>query len=96
MSNKIDEYISAKLQACAINYDYYITKLFGDKHNINKELALAIQFSPITPEQQKNLTGNAHIISSIRNFITKFESELPEESLQNSRYAYKSCLYRLM
>ena len=47
MTNKIDEYISAKLQACAINYDYYIKKLFGDKYAINDSLALTIQFSPL-------------------------------------------------
>ncbi len=29
MTNRIDEYLSAKLQACAINFDYYITLLFG-------------------------------------------------------------------
>lgn len=46
MTDKIDEYLSAKLQACAINFDYYICKLFGNKYNLSKELSLAIQFSP--------------------------------------------------
>ena len=31
MTDKIDEFLSAKLQACAINFDYYICKLFGEK-----------------------------------------------------------------
>ena len=31
MTNKIDEFLSAKLQACAINFDYYIIRLFGRK-----------------------------------------------------------------
>lgn len=29
MTNHIDEFLSAKLQACAINYDFYLCKLFG-------------------------------------------------------------------
>lgn len=48
MTNKIDEFISAKLQACALNFDFYICKLFGDRYNLSKELSLAIQFSPLT------------------------------------------------
>ena len=47
MTDKIDEFLSAKLQACAINFDYYICKLFGEKYNLSKELSLAIQFSPL-------------------------------------------------
>lgn len=89
MTNKIDEYMSAKLQACAINFDYYITTLFGDKYSLNKELALAIQFSPISPEQQKELQDNPHVTTNIRNFIVDFENDLSEESLRSSRYAYR-------
>jgi len=89
MTNKIDEYLSAKLQACAINFDYYITTLFGEKYSLNKELALAIQFSPISPDQQKGLQDNPHVTTNIRNFIVDFENDLSEESLRSSRYAYR-------
>ncbi len=89
MTDKIDEFLSAKLQAAAINYDYYITKLFGEKYNINESLSLAIQFSPITPEQMDELKDNKHIISNVKNFIVDFEEDLTEEQLQSSRYAYR-------
>jgi hypothetical protein len=49
MTDKIDEYLSAKLQACALNFDYYICKLFGDKYNLSNELSLAIQFFSFDP-----------------------------------------------
>ena len=89
MTNRIDEYLSAKLQAAAINYDYYITELFGSKYSINDKLSLAIQFSPLSPNQLEDLTNNEHIISNVKNFITEFENELPEELLVSSRYAYR-------
>ena len=89
MTFKIDELLSAKLQACAINFDYYITKLFGNKYSISKDLALAIQFSPVTPEQQKGLQDNPHITTNVRNFIVEFENVLSEEDLRSSRYAYR-------
>ncbi len=89
MTNRIDEYISAKLQAAAINFDYYITKLFGEKYSINDKLSLAIQFSPLSPEQKDELINNEHIISNVQNFVTEYENMIPEEVLISPRYAYR-------
>lgn len=76
MTDKIDEYLSAKLQACAINFDFYICKLFGEKYGLNKELALAIQFSPLSPAQQGDLKDNPHITTNIKNFVVEYEETL--------------------
>ena len=89
MTNKIDEYISAKLQACAINFDYYITNLFGDRYSLGKELALTIQFSPVTPEQRIAMQNNPHVTTNIKNFVVDFEDNLSDESLRSARYAYR-------
>ena len=53
MTKKIDASISAKLQACSINYNFYIKKLFGHVFGVDQELGLAIQFSPIEAEQKE-------------------------------------------
>lgn len=89
MTDKIDEYLSAKLQACAINFDFYICKLFGNKYNLSKELSLAIQFSPLSPEQQSELRDNQHITTNVRNFVVDFENVLSDDALLSSRYAYR-------
>ncbi len=89
MTDKIDEYISAKLQACALNFDFYITKLFGVKYKMSDELALTIQFSPVTPEQSNGLKNNPHLTSNIKNFVCVFEDDLPEETIKSSKYAYR-------
>ena len=89
MTDKIDEYISAKLQACAINFDYYMCKLFGNKYNLSKELSLAIQFSPLSPDQRENLQNNLQITSNVKNFLVDFENVLSEEALRSPRYAYR-------
>lgn len=89
MTDKIDEYLSAKLQACAINFDYYMCKLFGNRYNLSKELSLAIQFSPLSPDQRENLQDNLHITSNVKNFVVDFENVLSEEALRSSRYAYR-------
>ena len=89
MTDRIDEFLSAKLQACALNFDFYICKLFGDKYNLSKELSLAIQFSPLTPEQHDTLYKNSHITSNVKNFVVAFEDVLSDEALSSSRYAYR-------
>lgn len=89
MTDKIDEFLSAKLQACALNFDFYICKLFGDKYNLSRELSLAIQFSPLTPEQRDTLHESSHITSNVKNFVVDFEDVLSDEALASSRYAYR-------
>ena len=89
MTDKIDEYLSAKLQACAINFDYYITKLFGEKYRMSEELALVIQFAPLTPEQGDYLRENEHITTNVRNYVVDFEDELTDDVLKSSKYAYR-------
>lgn len=89
MTDKIDSFLSAKLQACALNFDYYICKLFGDKYNLSRELSLVIQFSPLTPGQKDILHENSHITSNVKNFIVDFEDVLSDEALASTRYAYR-------
>ena len=89
MTNQIDEFLSAKLQACAINYDYFITQFFGNKYAVSKELVISIQFSAITPTQRKQLVSTDKLISNVRNYISEFEDALTDNDLKNNRYAYR-------
>ena len=95
MTKKIDSSISAKLQACSINYNYYIKKLFGDVFGVDQELGLAIQFSPIEAEQKEQLYSNEKIANNVRNFITAFEDSLSEDELGNTHYAYRVVFARV-
>ena len=89
MTNKIDEHLSAKLQACAINYNHYLRKLFGDKYSMDRELALTIQFAPISPEQEEALLDNDKLTGNVKNFIATFEKDLSSEQMINNHYAYR-------
>lgn len=89
MTNCIDEFLSAKLQACAINYDHYLCQLFGKKYSVARELALTIQFSAISPEQEDMLLDNERLANSVRNFICTFENDLTESDIKDPRYAYR-------
>ena len=89
MTKKIDSSVSAKLQACSINYNYYIKKLFGNVLGVDQELGMAIQFSPIEAEQKESLLHNEKIADNVKNFITTFEKSLTEEEIGNTHYAYR-------
>lgn len=89
MTNIIDEDISAKLQACALNYDYYIKDWCGDRYNVSKELAISIQFAAMAAEQEGSLRNNSRLIKNVKNFITAFEDSLSNDDVANPRYAYR-------
>lgn len=89
MANNIDELISAKLQACALNFDYYIRNLFGDKCGLSCELSLVIQFSPLTPQQRDSLINNPYVTSNVKNFVVGFENSLTDEMRTSQRYEYR-------
>lgn len=89
MTNKIDKAISAKLQACSINYNYYIKKLFGSEYGVDNQLGLAIQFSPITPEQKGVMLNNEQVKDNVQSFICEFEDNLTEEEAGSPKYAYR-------
>ena len=95
MTQRIDEYISAKLQACAINFDHYICELFGEKYNLHDKLSLAIQFSPLSPQQGKTLLNNSFITSNVKNFISDFENNITDTTLESSRYSYRVIFTRV-
>lgn len=95
MTKKIDDSISAKIQACSINYNYYIKKLFGKNFGVDHELGLAIQFSPIEAEQKNVMLHNDKMIENVKSFITEFESAMTEDEFGNPHYAYRVVFARV-
>lgn len=94
MTQNIDQTVSAKIQACSINYNYYIKQLFGNEFGVDDQLGLAIQFSPIQPTQ-KELLQSSKVASNIEHFICSFEETLSDEDILSPRYAYRVLFTRL-
>lgn len=85
-----DLLISSYIQACSINFNYYIKKLFGDKYNLDTSLCLAIQFSPLN-EDQNNLLLSKNTKDNVASLITAFSQSLPKDVQESPRYIYKVC-----
>jgi len=89
MTNRIDEFLSAKLQARAMNYNYYVVSFFGEKYSVSKELSLSIQFAAVSPQQENQLLENERLTTNVKNFIAVFERGLSDDDRMSSRYAYR-------
>lgn len=89
MTTRIDNSLSAKFQACVLNYNHYLKKLFGDAHGIDRHLAFSLQFSSISKEQIALLPPRETMPSYISGFIADFEQSLSEKEFANERFAYR-------
>lgn len=89
MTSRLDSSLSAKFQACCLNYNEYVKKLFGEKFGIDQYLAFSLQFSSISREQAAALPSVNEMPSHIKAFVAGFEGNLSEEEFNNPRFAYR-------
>jgi uncharacterized protein YlaN (UPF0358 family) len=80
MTTRIDDQLSAKFQAAALNFNTYVKNLFGDKHGLDKEQAFSIQFSGVDEGTAKELLT---------------QSDLPRHTFAHSSYNLKQGLHRM-
>lgn len=89
MTSRLDTSLSAKFQACCLNYNSYVKKLFGDKNGIDRHLAFSLQFSSISPEQVASLPTADAMPTHIKTFIEGFEGKLSETEYNSPKFAYR-------
>lgn len=89
MTTRIDASLSAKFQACCLNYNDYVKKLFGNELGIDKHLAFSLQFSSISREQADTLAAASSLPSHIKTFVEGFEGKLSEEEFNSPKFAYR-------
>ncbi|HCC55319.1 MAG TPA: DUF3644 domain-containing protein [Desulfobulbaceae bacterium] len=89
MTTRIDDILSARFQACCLNYNEYIKKLFGAAHGVEKHLSFSLQFSTISTEQKELLEEHPGLPANIHGYITSFDADLSDEEFSNPHYAYR-------
>jgi hypothetical protein len=94
MTTQIDDHFSAKFQACALNYNREIKKLFGDKFSLDSEQAISIQFSCFTEGTSKDLLSRNDLPKNIHMFISSFEREMSAEEFDDPHYGYRVAFVR--
>ena len=89
MTTRLDDYLSARFQACCLNYNYYIKTLFGKEYTIDKYLSFSLQFSSISEEHGKQLNEFSDLPKSIASYINDFDEMISEDDYNNPQYSYR-------
>ena len=89
MTTRIDDSLSAKFQACCLNYDHYMKALFGVEYGIERHLSFSLQFSTIGTDQKDVLQRQTELPAHIRGYLDTFERSLSDDEYSSQRYAYR-------
>lgn len=89
MTTKIDDLLSARFQACCLNYNTYLKKLFGDQIGIEKYLSFSLQFSSLSEDQIGQLIEYKDLPKNISSYIESFDQNLLDEEFNDSKFSYR-------
>jgi hypothetical protein len=89
MTSRIDDYLSARFQACCLNFNHYIKELFGSDMGIDKHLSFSLQFSSISEPQTKQIQLYSDLPHNISSYITNFDEAITDEEFNDLRYSYR-------
>lgn len=89
MTTRIDDLLSARFQACCINYHDAVASLFGEKYGIAKHLAVSLQFSSLSQEQIDTLDQQAGLPAHIKRYIEGFDGALAPDDFASPKFAYR-------
>ncbi len=86
----LDSYLSARYQACTLNFNYYIKKLFGEKYSLDNLLALSLQFAELDYDQAQIIKDKSNLIPpNVNAYIASFDSKLTPDEQNSERFAYR-------
>lgn len=86
----LDSYLSARYQACALNFNHYLKSLHGDRFGLDQNLALSLQFAALDYSQAKAIKGRENLIpQGVIAYVAAFDSNLSSEEIESERFAYR-------
>jgi hypothetical protein len=89
MTRSLDAYLSGRYQACALNYNEYLKKLFGQRLGIDQQLAYSIQFMELSEEQVAGPRPEVSIPERLRAYVAEFDGALTHDEYNSPKYAYR-------
>lgn len=88
-TSRIDDALSAALQACCINFNEAIKNLFGKQFGLERRLPIALQFVTFDPDQRAALKRAASLPPGIATTMGAFLDRLTDEELADPRFTYR-------
>jgi hypothetical protein len=78
--------MSGRYLACALNYEYWLTRLFGSKYGLGDTVVMALHFGEIKPMDQP---VTAKLPAGIARYIERFEDSMTQDEYDDPRFAYR-------
>jgi hypothetical protein len=88
-TSRIDDAVSAKLQACCINFNDAIKQLFGAQYALERRLPIALQFVTFNPAQRAILKKASDLPRNVEVAMNDFEARLTPEQQADPQYAFR-------
>ncbi|MEY9101441.1 hypothetical protein ABIA24_004414 [Sinorhizobium fredii] len=88
-TNRINDAIGAKLQACCINFNDLLKKEFGPQFGLEKRLPIALQFVSFGADQRSILKKASTLPSHVATCIDAFENGLTRAEFEDPAYRLK-------
>ena len=88
-TSRIDDAVSAKLQACCINFNEAIKTLFGAQFGLERRLPIALQFVTFNPDQRAVLRKASALPRHIETMMETFHERLSPEEQADPHFAYR-------
>ena len=89
MTLQLDDYLSGRYQACILNFNSYIKKLFGEQCGLDKNLTFSLQFIEFSEEQILGGKPEADIPDNLKAFIVEFDGKLNDEEFNSEKFSYR-------
>jgi len=90
MTSRIDDALSARFQACCLNFNDCIKKLFGAELGIDKHLSFSLQFTSLSDSQTSVMQEYKDILPAhVSRFVEGYDGNLSEEEFNSPKYAYR-------
>jgi len=92
---QLDDYLSARYQACCVNFNDYMKRLFGDRYAVDASLRYSIQFVHLSPDQVV-VDSREEIPANVQSYIARFDEALAADELNDHRFSLRFLFARRM
>ena len=89
MTTRIDDLLSARFQACYLNYNHYLKTLFPSQDGIEKYLSFSLQFSSLSEKQVDQQNDYKDLPKNVSSYIKEYDDTLSEKDFNDSRFSYR-------
>lgn len=88
-TDRIDDALSAKLQACCINFNETIRRIFGAQYGLERRLPIALQFVTFDADQRQALKAGRALPANIETAMDAFHDRLTDAQQADPAFAYR-------